>query len=115
MPRPKGRRKRRHAFKATLQREPGRPGAWFGLAKLYSEQGKNEEALKALDEALKVVPNSDKVHFVRGQVLQRLGRKAEAMAEFEMSKRLLDEKLNQDRVDLEEQIVPNPELKLGPN
>jgi tetratricopeptide (TPR) repeat protein len=103
------------AFRKALERDPHRPGAWFGLAKIYSEEGRNEEALKALDEALKAVPNSEKVHFVRGQVLQRLGRKDEANSEFEISKKLMNEKLNKDREDLEEKLLPSPELKQSPN
>jgi Tfp pilus assembly protein PilF len=68
-----------------------------------------------LDEALKFAPNSDKVHFVRGQALQRLGRKDQAKVEFDIGKRLLDEKLNKDREDLEDKLLPNPELKHAPN
>ncbi len=103
------------AFKEALKLEPHRSGAWFGLAKIYNERGDYPEALNALDEALKTAPDSDKVHFMRGQVLQRLNRKEEAKAEFATAKTLMDSKLNKDRKNLEELLVPNPELKQGPN
>ena len=103
------------AFKEALRLDPRRPGAWFGLGKIYSEQRNYPEALTALDEALKYSPNSEKVHFVRAQVLQRMGRKDEANAEFALSKKLLDQKLSKDREDLQEMQVPNPELKQDPH
>ena len=36
------------AYREALKRDPHRPGAWFGLAKIYQKQGKYEEALKAV-------------------------------------------------------------------
>jgi len=103
------------AFREALKLEPHRPGAWFGLAKIYNDQANYPAALHALDEALKASPDSEKVHFVRGQVLQRMGRKDEAKAEFALGKKLMDQKLSKDREDLQELLVPNPELKQGPN
>jgi tetratricopeptide (TPR) repeat protein len=103
------------AYIRALKLDPHRPGAWFGLAKLYNEQGNYPAALSALDEALKASPDSGKVHAVRAQVLQRMGRKEEAKAEFALSKKLMDQKLSKDREDLEELLVPNPELKTVPN
>jgi hypothetical protein len=64
---------------------------------------------------MKASPNSEKVYVVRGQVLQKMGRKDEAKVEFALSKKLMNQKLNKDREDLEELLVPNPELKQGPN
>lgn len=53
------------------------------LAKLYQEQGKPDQALHAIDEAVKLAPKSERVHFLRGQILQRLGRTDEAEAEYQ--------------------------------
>ena len=36
------------AYREVLKRDPQRPGAWFGLAKIYQQQGKYEEALEAV-------------------------------------------------------------------
>ncbi len=103
------------AFKEALRLDPHRPGAWFSLGKIYNERGNYPEALNAFDEALKYSPDSEKVHVIRAQVLQRMGRMDEAKAEFALSKKLLDQKLNKDREDLQEMQVPNPELKQGPH
>lgn len=103
------------AFKEALKLEPRRSGVWFGLAKIYNERGNYHEALKALDEALTIVPESGKVHFVRGQVLQRLDRRDESKAEFALAKKFLDKNLTKDRENLDEFLVPSPELKQGLN
>jgi len=71
---------RRRLTTKRLKRDSRRPGAWFGLAKIYQKEGKYEEALQAVGETLKVVPASDKAHYLRGQLLLKLGRKEEAQA-----------------------------------
>ncbi|HEX8871341.1 MAG TPA: hypothetical protein VF758_01170, partial [Candidatus Acidoferrum sp.] len=70
---------------------------------------------KAIDEAIKLVEENGRVHFVRGQVLQKLGRTEEASAEFARSKKLMDSALNKQRERWNEQAVPSPELKQEPN
>jgi predicted Zn-dependent protease len=84
------------------------------LGRLYQRQGKNREALTALDAAEKLVPDNQNVHFVRGQVLLRLGRREEAQAELAASKKLLDAGLNKQRQKYGDAPVPNPELKQPP-
>jgi predicted Zn-dependent protease len=42
-----------------------------------------------LDHAVALAPQSASVHYLRGQVLAKLGRAAEAKEEFETSARLL--------------------------
>jgi tetratricopeptide (TPR) repeat protein len=70
--------------------------SYFGLAKLYRESGRNREALEALDHAISLVPQSASLHFTRGQVLEKLGRSAEARNEFDLTARL--HKLFNDRL-----------------
>lgn len=80
------------------------------LAKLYQEQGKPDQALHAIDEAVKLAPKSERVHFLRGQILQRLGRTDEAEAEFAIPKKLMNEGLKEEREKMEDWTVPVPEL-----
>ena len=80
------------------------------MAKIYQKQGKYEEALKAVGETLKVVPGSDKAHYLRGQLLQKLGRKEEASAEFASAKKLMDADLDQDREKWSDKAISSPEL-----
>jgi len=81
------------------------------LGRLYQRQGKNREALTALDAAEKLVPDNQNVHFVRGQVLLRLGRREEAQTELATSRKLVDASLNKQREKYGDAPVPNPELK----
>ncbi len=62
--------------------------SWFGLAKIYKQQKRYEAALKALDEAANIDPQSASVHYMRAQVLTALGRKGAAQTELEEVRRL---------------------------
>jgi tetratricopeptide (TPR) repeat protein len=102
------------AFREALRRDPNRSGAWFGLAKIYQSQEKYPEALKAVTESIRIVPGSNKTHYLRGQVLQKLGRRDEAQAEFATAKKLMDASLTKNREEMDEYMVPNPELQQEP-
>ena len=73
------------------------------------------QALRAIDEAVKLVPKSERVRFLRGQILQRLGRTEEAKAEFATAKKLMNEGLQEDREKMEDWAVPVPELVQAPD
>jgi tetratricopeptide (TPR) repeat protein len=103
------------AFLEALHRDPRQAGALFNLAKLHQQQHKYDQALKEIDAAVKLAPDSGKVHFLRGQILRHLGNNAEASAEFASAKKLMDLQANKDREALEDQIIPSPELQLSPN
>jgi Tfp pilus assembly protein PilF len=102
-------------FRKALAKDPKSGNAWFGLARSYLRQKKYAEALQAIDKATKLAPENQRVHFIRGQVLQRLGRKDEGKTEFEIAKKLMDKGFNEDREKLEERYVPSPELTQLPN
>ena len=63
--------------------------SYFGLAKLYREGGRYQEALEMLDHAEQLAPHSASVHYTRGQVLARLGQSAKAHQEFDIAANLL--------------------------
>jgi Flp pilus assembly protein TadD len=90
------------------------PASLFGLAKIYMQEEKYREALSALDTALRLAPESQSVHFLRGQVLARLGRREDAQAEFATAKKMVNTDLSKRRESLEDQRVPNPELAQPP-
>ena len=102
-------------FRKALEKDPKSGNAWFGLARSYLRQKKYAEASQAIDKATKLAPENQRVHFIRGQVLQRLGRKEEAAAEFAIAKKLMDKGFTEDREKLEEQYVPSPELTQLPD
>ena len=86
----------------------------LGLAKIYQRQGKYKEALAELDAASKIDPNSYNVHFLRGQVLLRLGRKQEGQVELDKSTRILNTSRAKRQQELDTESVPNPELRQEP-
>ncbi|HUI53040.1 MAG TPA: tetratricopeptide repeat protein [Terriglobales bacterium] len=100
-------------FREALTRSSKMPGSLFGLAKIYLHQGNYQQALASVDSAEKLVPDNQSYHFVRGQILQRLGRHSEAQAEFTTSQKLLNAGINKEREKYGEP-VPNPELKQPP-
>jgi tetratricopeptide (TPR) repeat protein len=101
-------------FHEALKRNPKMPGSLFGLAKIYMQQEKYRDALVAIDSAVKLAPDSQSVHFVRGQVLARLNRREEAQTEFAIAKKMVNADLSKRRESLSDQHVPNPELAEPP-
>jgi len=90
----------RHYFEKALERDSRLPASWYGLAKLDRAEKRYPEALKDLDSAGALDPRSASIHYLRGQVLLQLGRKADAETEFGTVRRL-----HQDTIDkLEQQI-----------
>jgi tetratricopeptide (TPR) repeat protein len=73
--------------------------SYFGLARLYREAGRYQEALEMLDHAEALAPHSASVHYTRGQVLARLGQSTKAHQEFDTAAHLLksfNDRLQQD-------------------
>ena len=86
----------------------------MGLARLYQRQGKYAPALSELDSAGKMDPNGYNIHFLRGQVLLRLGRQQEGRAELDAATRLLNASRAQRQKELGTEPLPNPELTREP-
>ena len=91
----------RRYFERALERNSKLPASWYGLAKIDRADKRYPDALKALDEAKALAPQSVSVHYLRAQTLMQLGRKAEAETEFAAVRRLQQEKLD----NLERQIM----------
>jgi hypothetical protein len=71
--------------------------------------------LREADAALLLVPESQNVHYLRGRILARLGRKEEAGVELATAQKAMDQSLGKARKDLDEQAIPTPELTHEPN
>jgi Flp pilus assembly protein TadD len=102
------------AFRDAIERDARLAGSQFGLAKLYMKQERNAEALRFIDVAVELAPDNQNVHFVRGQLLKRLGRSEEAKAEIAKAQKIFDSTLASDRDAVEEGRMPNPELTREP-
>lgn len=102
------------SFHDALRFDPKRSAAFLGLTRLYLRQQKYPQAVAAADSVLKLAPDSQSAHFMRGQALIHLGRREEGRAELAASQKLLDSALDKDRAAIEEKRIPNPELTHQP-
>jgi tetratricopeptide (TPR) repeat protein len=73
------------SYLQALDRDPRLVDSWLGMAKIYQRQHKFAAALVEADAAVKLAPERPDVHYVRGQVLLRMGRKAEAKTEQQLA------------------------------
>jgi tetratricopeptide (TPR) repeat protein len=78
-------------FTLAVSHDPTLANSYFNLAKIYRASSRFPEALAAIDHASALVPKSASVHYLRAQVLARLGRKQQADEEFRKAAQLLKE------------------------
>jgi len=64
------------------------PDNWMGLANVYLREGKEVEALRALDTAVKLDPTRADLHAARARVLRAAGQRNEARLEFQRARNL---------------------------
>ena len=88
-------------YREALRRDARLGTSWYGLAKIYAKEKKYGEALQALDSAGAIDPKSASVHYLRGQILMQLGRRAEAKLEMATVRRLKQESLDK----IEQQVT----------
>jgi len=67
---------------------PSLPLSYLDLGIVYSELGRNQDALRELEKARQLMPNDVDVHWRLARLYRTLGRKDEAKAEFAMASRL---------------------------
>jgi tetratricopeptide (TPR) repeat protein len=87
------------SFRRAIELNHELVNSYFGLAKLYRDAARYSDALKMLDHAEALAPQSASIHYTRGQVLTRLGRGAQASQEFDTAAKLLksfNDRLQQD-------------------
>jgi Flp pilus assembly protein TadD len=103
------------AFQQALGRDPSMASAHLGLAQLYFGEEKSALALREANLAVKLAPESQNVHYLRGRILTRLGRQAEGRTELQAAQKLMNQSLGKARADLGAGAIPNPELTREPN
>ena len=87
------------AFRRAIVLDQTLVNSYVGLGKLDRQAERYSDALEMLDRAVALAPESASVHYLRGQVLAKLGQKAKAEEEFNTSARLLksfNDQLQQD-------------------
>jgi tetratricopeptide (TPR) repeat protein len=102
------------SYRQALKLEPQMLSPHLGLAKLYQRQAQYEKALAELDAAGKLDLQSSRIHYLRGQVLLKLGRKEEAKKEIDTSVQMSSERREQREKELEGGSLPSPELTQQP-
>jgi len=102
------------SYREALKRDAKMSSSYEGLAKLYQKQQKSELALKMIDAALRLEPDIQGGHFLRGRILAQLGRQQEAPVELVAAQKALESQLGKERKAREENRVPNPELTRDP-
>lgn len=104
------------SFHDALRRNPKMPASLFGLAKIHLRREEYGQALSAIDAASRLAPGSQNVHFMRGRILMKLGRRAEAEKELVTAKQMLDASADKDKepASMNDSRVRNPELAQPP-
>ena len=98
----------------ALRLDPRMLNSRLGLAKIYQTQEEYAKALTALDAAAKLDPESSRIHYLRGQILLRMGKKIEGKKEIEASVRMSSARRDKRQKELEADPVPSPELTRDP-
>lgn len=102
------------SYREALRRDSRLVNSRLGLAKIYQRQKKFAPALVESSAAVRLDPARTDAHYVRGQILLRMGRKEEAKKELEAAVNID----NQHRAAREKQMdngtVPSPELLQDP-
>ncbi|MBZ5678849.1 MAG: tetratricopeptide repeat protein [Acidobacteriia bacterium] len=102
------------SYREALKRDSRLVNSLVGLAKACQREEKYQQALLAIDSAAKLDPGRTDIHYVRGQVLQHLGRKEEGRKELETAVRIDNERRTEHEKLVEKSIVPSPELTQEP-
>jgi tetratricopeptide (TPR) repeat protein len=87
------------SFRKAIELNHELVNSYFGLAKLYRDSARYSDALEMLDHAEALAPQSASIHYTKGQVLTRLGERAQAHQEFDTASKLLksfNDRLQQD-------------------
>ena len=96
-------------YRKALSLDPRIINSYMGLAKVYARRSEYQKALNALDQAGKLDPKSSRIHYLRGQTLVHMGRKAEGKKELDASVQMSAAQRDKRQEELEG-TVPSPEL-----
>jgi tetratricopeptide (TPR) repeat protein len=97
------------AYQHALKLDPKMLDAHLGLAKVFQRQEQYDKALQELTVAGKLDPTSSRMHYLRGQILLKMGRKEEGKKELDTSVAMSSARRDQRQKELEGDAIPNPE------
>jgi tetratricopeptide (TPR) repeat protein len=100
-------------YLAIVKVVPDDPDDWMGLGTVYLQQGRTDEALRALDRAVELDPKRADLREAHGRALRAAGERAEARLEFQRALSL-DSSSSEARVGLASlRGEPKHELRFG--
>jgi len=100
-------------YRHAVRLDPKLAAGYLGLAKVYSRQGKYREALSALSAEEKLDPQNYDSHYIRGQILNHMGQREKAKAEFDTYAREMNAAREKRGRELRSDI-PTPDLTAEP-
>ncbi|HEY4776696.1 MAG TPA: tetratricopeptide repeat protein, partial [Candidatus Acidoferrales bacterium] len=101
-------------FREALRRDSHLSSSYFGLARVYQREKKFDQALIAIDSAIKIDPDNPNYHNLKGQVLLRQGSTEYGQAELATATRLLKFSRALRQTELSGEALPQPELTAEP-
>jgi len=101
-------------FREALRRDSHLSSSYFGLARVYQREKKFEQALTAIDSAIKIDEDNSNYHNLKGQILLRQGHTQDAQAELAAATRLLNASRARRQTELSGEALPEPELAAEP-
>ena len=101
------------SYREALRLDSRLVSSYLGLAKVYQKQEKFPQALALLDSVEQLSPEDYTAHYLRGQVLQRMGQRDQAKVEFATYTRMMNAAREKRGRELSGEI-PNPDLTAEP-
>jgi len=101
-------------FSQAIKLDPQLEESRMGLARIAEGKRKYAEALRQLNEIIRIDSDNAGAHYLRGQVLLRMGREKEGRKELASATRLLNERRATRHRELEGETVLSPELAREP-
>jgi Tfp pilus assembly protein PilF len=101
-------------FREALRRDSHLSSSYFGLARVYQHEKKFDQALTAIDAAVKIDPDNPNYHNLKGQILLREGHTQDGQTELAAATSLLNSSRARRQSELSGEALPQPELTAEP-
>ena len=101
-------------FREGLRRDSHLSSSYFGLARVYQHEKKFDQALSAVDSAIKIDPDNPNYHNLKGQILLREGHTQDGQTELAAATSLLNASRARRQSELSGEALPQPELTAEP-
>src|ERR1700730_9162410 len=101
-------------YRSALKLNPRLVSAHMGLAKIEEKRRRYSAALSELNQVIALDAGNASAHYLRGQVLVRMGRGKEGRVELASAAKMLNEQRAARHQELEGEAVPSPELAREP-